>query len=292
MQNLRIIAALLLTISLSACAFVSVDLGKLLDEGAFEQQVLESAGPAKVLVLELTGPISISAARETFGGGQGTLERLEDILRLAEKDKAIKGVILKIDSPGGTVTASDLIYRRIRQYKTRQHLPVVACITQIGTSGAYMAALSADRIVALPASYVGNIGVIRPGVSVGGLIDKLGIKNETLTTGKFKDSGNPLREMTAEERQLITESFLMEAYRDFIAKLRSARPSLTEADLKVVGDGRVLNARQARELHLIDEVGYYEDALRLVTELAGLDKPSVVLYRRGGEARGGFYSWP
>jgi protease-4 len=130
------------------------------------------------------------------------------------------------------------------------------------------------------------------GVSVGGLLDKLGIKDETLTTGKYKDTGNPLRSMTEDERKLVSDSFLMEAYRDFLAKVKAGRPAITEADLKVAGDGRVLNARQAYELHLIDKVGYYEDALALVCELAKLENPTVVLYRRSGEAKGGFYSWP
>ena len=292
MQKIRIIIALLAALALAGCAFVSVDLGDLLSAQPFEQRVLEPGGPDKILVLELTGPIGVTATHAGLSSSEGALERLEDILALAEKDRAIKGVILKIDSPGGTVTASDLVHRRINQYKTKHQLPVVACITQLGTSGAYMAALSADRIVALPASYVGNIGVIRMGVSVSGLLDKLGIKDETLTTGKYKDTGNPLRGMTEDERRLVTDSFLMEAYRDFLAKVRAGRPAITEADLKVAGDGRVFNARQACELHLIDKVGYYEDARGLVCELASLDKPSVVLYRRSGEAKGGFYSWP
>jgi protease-4 len=292
MQKIRTITVLLAALVLNGCAFVSVDLNDLFGEQPFEQRKLEAGGPDKVLVLELTGPIGVSSAREGLHSTEGTLERLEDILALAEKDKAIKGVILKIDSPGGSVTASDLVHRRLGQYKAKHKLPVVACITQVGTSGAYMAALAADRIVALPASYVGNIGVIRMGVSVGGLLDKLGIKDETLTTGKYKDTGNPLRSMTEDERKLVSDSFLMEAYRDFLAKVKAGRPAITEADLKVAGDGRVLNARQAYELHLIDKVGYYEDALALVCELAKLENPTVVLYRRSGEAKGGFYSWP
>ena len=122
-------------------------------------------------------------------------------LNKATKDTAIKGVILKIDSPGGGVTASDLVYRRILEYKTTQRVPVVACITNIGASGGYMVALSADRIVALPTSTVGNVGVLIPSISLEGLIDTLGIRDQTITSGKYKDAGSLLRDMSPDERR-------------------------------------------------------------------------------------------
>lgn len=292
MHKLRFPAALFLSLCLCGCAFVSLDMGGLFTEQPIEKRILEDRGPDEILVLELTGPINISNAREKFDASQGTLERLEDILTLAEKNASIKGVILKIDSPGGTVTASDLIYRRIRQYKARHKLPVVACITQLGTSGAYMAALAADKIVALPTSCVGNVGVIMPGLSVAGLMDKLGIKNQTITTGKYKDIGNPLRDMTDDERKLMADSFLKDAYLDFLDKIKKSRPEMTEEDLKIVGDGRIFNARYAKQLHVIDEVGYYETAREQVCQMANLTNPSVVVYRRADEAKGGFYSNP
>jgi protease-4 len=221
---------------------------------------------------------------------QGTFERIESVLELAKKDNRIKGLILKIDSPGGGYTASDLIFRRIMEFKKERKIPVVACIVDQGTSGGYMVALSSDYIVAVPSSVVGNVGVLLPSISLGGLMDKLGIDNQTIKSGKLKDAGTPLRDMSPEEQALLN-GIVMEFAGSFIEQVKSVRP-VTEEDVAVFQDGRVLTATQGKNLHLIDEVGYYEEALTKIKSLAKVEDPTVVVYRRRGENRGGFYSWP
>lgn len=286
----RLLLCTALLFLLSGCAFVSVDLASLTQIPPLEERVIREGSDQKILVIEILGLIRTTGSRDTFIQRQGTLERLDNVLEKAEKDKNIKGVILKIDSPGGAYTASDLVFRRIREYKTKQEIPVVGCIVDQGTSGAYMAALSADYIVALPSSVVGNVGVLLPSISLEGLMEKVGIANQTITSGDLKDAGTPLRDMTPEEYDLL-KGIVMEFSSNFMARVKEARP-VTEQDVAVFQDGRVVTSATGKALHLVDEVGYYEDALKKAESLAGVEGPTVIVYRRKGENRGGFYSWP
>jgi len=287
---IRLLSAAALLFACSGCAFVSVDLSSLTQIPPLEERVIREGSKEKILVVEILGLIRTTGSRDTFIHRQGTVERLDNVIEKAKKDRDIRGVILKIDSPGGAYTASDLVFRKIREYKTSQNIPVVGCIVDQGTSGAYMAALSADYIVALPSSVVGNVGVLLPSISLEGLMEKLGINNQTITSGNLKDAGTPLRDMSDEEYELLS-GIVMEFHSNFMKAVRESRP-VTEQDVAVFQDGRVVTSTRGRALHLIDEVGYYEDALKKIESLANVEKPTVIVYRRKGENQGGFYSWP
>lgn len=280
----------LLFLILPGCAFINVDLGSLSGPRYLQERLLEEGGDDKILVLEILGTISQTAKRTPFSNELGMMERVDLMLRQAKKDEDIKGIILRIDSPGGGVSPSDLIYQRIMEFKKEQNVPVVACITGTGASGAYMAALSADKIVALPLSVVGNVGVLIPSISLAGLMDTLGIENQTLKSGKYKDVGNPMRDMNDDEKKILMD-VISEFYNDFIEKVKANRP-VTKDDLIIISDGRIMTASKALEHHLIDKIGYYDTALETVSKLAKVENPTVVVYRRSGENVGGFYSWP
>jgi protease-4 len=275
---------------LQGCAFVSFDLGSFLQFQPYEERVLKEGSKDKILVVEVLGIITTTTVRDSFMPRQGTLERMDGVLEMASQDKAIKGILLKIDSPGGGVTASDLVFREIKDFKESHKIPIVACITGQGTSGAYMVALAADHIVALPSAVVGNVGVLLPSISLEGLMDKLGIKNQTLTSGKLKDSGTLLRDMNKDDKAIL-EGIVTEFSQDFIAKVKTVRPVKPE-DLAVIEDGRVMTASTGMKYHLIDQVGYYEDAMKTMESLSQTKSPTVIVYRRKGENKGGFYSWP
>ena len=287
--NMRRCVLMVSLLMIQGCAFISMDLSSFIQFQPFEERILKSGSDDKILVVEILGPITTTAVRD-FIPRQGTLERLDGVIEKAKKDKNIKGLILKIDSPGGSVTASDLVFSQIKEFKEAQKIPVVACVTGQGTSGAYMVALSADHIVALPSAVVGNVGVLIPSISLEGLMDKLGIRNQTLTSGKFKDTGNPLRDMTTEDKAIL-EGIIKEFQQDFLTKVKEQRP-VTAEDLAIIEDGRVMTATSGMKVHLIDQVGYYEDALKAMESLSKAESPTVVVYRRRGENEGGFYSWP
>jgi len=275
---------------IQGCAFVSLDFKSLMTLSPLEERVIVRGSKEKILSIEILGPITVTSVRDRILPGEGTLERLDAVLSKASKDPRIKGIILKIDSPGGGLTASDLVYRKIMEFKKTKRLPVVSCIVGEGTSGAYMVAIAGDKIVALPSSIVGNIGVLLSSISLEGLMDKLGIRNQTITSGRFKDSGNPLRDMTDEDRDILN-SIVMDFYRAFLKRVQLRRP-ITDTDIAVIKDGRVLTASSGLKYHLVDKVGYFEDAMDMVENMAGIQGATVVMYRRRGENKGGFYSWP
>ncbi len=286
-QYFSILSSLLI---LQGCAFVSFDLESFMQFQPYEERVLKEGSKDKILVVEVLGIITTTTMRDSFIPRQGTLERMDGVLEMARQDKSIKGILLKIDSPGGGVTASDLVFREIKDFKESRKIPIVACITGQGTSGAYMVALAADHIVALPSAVVGNVGVLLPSISLEGLMDKLGIKNQTLTSGKLKDSGTLLRDMNKDDKAIL-EGIVTEFSQDFITKVKTIRPVKPE-DLAIIEDGRVMTASTGMKYHLIDQVGYYEDAMKTMESLSQTKSPTVVVYRRKGENKGGFYSWP
>jgi protease IV len=138
---------------------------------------------------------------------------------------------------------------------------------------------------------IGNIGVLLPSVSYQGLMDMLGVHNQTVTSGKYKDAGSPMWDMTEDDKG-IYKAFVDEMFDDFILKVKNNRPGMTVEGLKIAGDGRIMAPNFALTHHLIDEIGYYENAVKSIEKLSGIQNPTVVVYRRVGESEGGFYSWP
>ncbi|KAA0257780.1 signal peptide peptidase SppA [Deferribacter autotrophicus] len=194
-----------------------------------------------VLVVELNGVIVDS-------------KKVTKKLERAEKDEYIKGVILKINSPGGAVAPSQEIYRFIRNMKK----PVYAAISTLGASGGYYVASACDKIFALSGSITGSIGVIMKFSNLKELYDKIGIKVVTIKSGKFKDIGSSSREMTKEEKRLL-ENAIKDVYNQFVEDIIKARSIKRELLLKYA-DGRILTGNQAKKIGLIDAIGTYRDA--------------------------------
>jgi protease-4 len=198
-------------------------------------------------------------------------------------------VVLRINSPGGTVTASDTLYHVVRDFIANKQVPVVAQLMDLGTSGAYYVALSADEIVAQPTTVTGSIGVIMFGVDLTGLLDKVGVKNQTLKAGTHKDIGSPLRPMTPEERQIL-QSVLDDMRGRFVQLVRERRPQANAEMFAAVTDGRIITAGQALQAGLVDRIGYLDDAISVAKQRAGLTEARVILYRRGNEFSENIYS--
>ncbi|MBI5795140.1 MAG: S49 family peptidase, partial [Planctomycetes bacterium] len=184
----------------SGCSFISVSLVPYV--APLKETTVMGKGKEKVLIVEISGIISEEEKRGIAGlsGEPDMVARIKEELKTAAKDKHIKAVILRINSPGGTVTASDLIYHEIEQFKKKTGNKVIACIMDLGASGGYYVAVSADKIVAHPTTVTGSIGVIMLNLSVEGLLQKIGVKDTSIKTGEHKDMGSPLKTMTEEER--------------------------------------------------------------------------------------------
>jgi len=275
------IALLGVLISVSGCVTVNLFPE---NKGLVEKDLEPSNAKDKILFLSLNGFIGDQAKKggmPLLGGKKNQVRLMREEFQKASKDKHIRAVVLLVDSPGGTVTASDRIYHQIRLYKQRMHVPVIAFFEDLGASGAYYAAMGTDEVWAHPTSVVGSIGVMIANVGVEGLMKKVGVTNRTVASGPEKEMGSPLKEMTPEDRKIF-EGLVQDFYRTFIDVVEKNR-KIPRKRLIALADGRVYSARQALEDHLVDRIGYRDDLVSHVKKKLGIANVRLVQYRKPGE---------
>jgi protease-4 len=200
----------------------------------------------------------------------------------------VRAVLLRINSPGGTVTASDILYHDIMRFKERRKIPVVASILDVGASGGYYVALAADRILAHPTTVTGSIGVLMLTVNAGGLLEKIGVSASYVKSGEFKDMGSPFRSLRPEEQALFQE--LIDRFYGRFVELVARSRRLDEARVRAFADGRVYTASQALALGLVDQIGYLDEAIATAKSAAGLTEAKVIAYHRPRQYRATIYS--
>jgi len=246
----------------------------------YQEFTLEGTQTPKVLVLQANGQIDEGPSRGLLRDRPGMVPDIVSQLRRAEKDKDIGAVVIKINSPGGTVTASDVLYHELKTFKERTGVKMVAVFMGIAASGGYYIALPADRIVAHPTTITGSVGVIFLQPKVEGLMEKLGVGVDVSKSGDKKDMGSPFRPSTAEEARLL-QDLTDQLGQRFITLLTQHRQISPEA-LAEIRTARIFLADEARQLGMVDRIGYVEDAIQSAKTLAGLpDDAKVVVYRRG-----------
>ena len=254
-----------------------------------ETVVFGERGP-KILMIEVEGLISESQEQNLWGlGRESSIARLREQLDIARGDSKVRAVLLRINTPGGTASASEEMYSELLRFKRESGVPVVAQLMGTATSGGYYVAMAADEIYANPTTVTGSIGVIFMGVNVVGLMDKLGIEDETVTGGEYKDAGSPLRRMTPAEREQF-QSIVDDLHDRFMTVVASGRPGLSEQDVSQVSSGRIFSAPQALDRGLIDGMGSIEEAVEKTRRLAGLEEARVVVYHRRREWRNNLYT--
>ena len=197
-------------------------------------------------------------------------------------------MVLRINSPGGGVTASDTLYHELRKFKEETGVKIVAHITDVGASGAYYVALAADAITAQPTSVTGSIGVIMYSVDVTGLMQKIGVRTVEIASAEKKGLGSPFRTLSADERKIF-QDFIDSLYGRFTGLIVEGRKMSPEA-VRKMADGRIFTSTEAKAGGLIDGVGYLEDAIELAKKQANLPKAKVVTYFRPGEYKANIYS--
>jgi len=291
-RNYRLIYLLLLLslIPLSGCAFVNVPI--FASPTPFKEQVLEGEGRKKILLLDISGTISEQDKSGGLLGGRSAsmVSQVRETLQKAEKDTDLAALLIRINSPGGTVTASDIIHHDIREFKKRKNIPVVACIMATGTSGGYYIATAADEIVAHPTAITGSIGVILMKFNVVGLMGKIGIEEQTVKSGDKKDIMSPFRRATPEEEKLAQE-IINQLYSRFLdVAMERKGNKLTREELRKFADGRVYTAGQALTARLIDKTGYLDDVITDLRKSIGEEDAKVISYYRPGSYRGSIYA--
>ena len=273
---------------LSGCTFLKVSLTP--EMQPLEEQVLSGAGRDKVLVLDLSGMITSERSSSSLSGASeiGMVPRLREELDRARRDRSVKAAVLRINSPGGGVTASDVLYHEIKKFRQETGIPVIAHFMDAGASGAYYAALAADWISAQPTSVTGSIGVIMWRIDATGLMQKVGIQAVEIVSGERKGMGSPFRTVTPEERAIF-KNVVDSIYERFVALIIKERKLPREQVLQLA-DGRIFTSANAKKEGLIDEVGYLEDAIEAAKKQAHLAQAQVVTYSRPGEYKDNIYS--
>lgn len=274
---------------LSGCSLITLDFQPKIRP--LEEETVEGKGSSKILLLDLSGLLSEDLPSFSLGAPPPRvplLARVREELQKAEKDDRIRALIVRINSPGGTITASDVLYHELLAFKERRKVPVIAAIMDVGASGGYYAALAADTIVANPTTVTGSIGVVMVTVNAQGLLEKIGVAPLAIKSGPMKDAGSPFRALTEPERAVF-QSIIDEMYGRFVGLIVKAR-KLPEDRVRAAADGRVYTAEQALRLGLVDRIGYLEDVVAMAKERAGLTEARVVMFHRPKEYRANIYS--
>jgi len=278
MRRLAIAALLIMLIPITGCQTPKIRLFPS-QADPLQEFILEGKGDGKILVIQIRGVISNSPQEGFVRTRPSVVQEVVSQLRLAEEDENVKAVILKIDSPGGTVTASDILYNEIAAFKKRSKAKVVVAMMGVVASGGYYIALPADYIQAHPTTVTGSIGVIFVRPKVTGLMQKIGVAVEVNKSGTDKDMGSPFRQTSAEEEEIFQDftDRLGVRFVDLVARHRKLQSEVVAQ----ISTARVYLADEALELGLVDEVGYLEDAVNQAKKLAGLaEDAKVVVYRR------------
>jgi protease IV len=244
-----------------------------------KESILQGKEKGKVLVVSLRGVISTSPKEGTLRTMPSMVQEVVSQLRMAEKDEEVKCLLLQIDSPGGTATASDILYNEIQTFKERTKAKVVVSMMDIAASGGYYVSLPADVIFAHPTTITGSIGVVfmRPNVSE--LIHKIGFVMDVNKSGKNKDMGSPFRRPTAEETQILQD--LTDGLADRFLTLVAEHRNLEATTISTISTARVYLPEEAKALGLIDKIGYLDEAVAEAIKISGLpEKAKVVAYRR------------
>ncbi|MBI4715082.1 MAG: signal peptide peptidase SppA [Nitrospirae bacterium] len=225
----------------------------------------------KIAVIKIEGVILDS---------RPTLEELKEY----RENPSVKAILLRIDSPGGAVAPSQEIYEEVKKIRDENRTKVVVSMGSVAASGGYYIASASHKIVANPGTITGSIGVILELANVSGLMKKVGVESVVIKAGKFKDVGSVFRGMTPEERAIL-QGVMDNVHDQFIGAVADGR-GMDPAKVRSLSDGRIFSGEQAKKLGLVDEIGNYEDAVRIAAGLAGIKGvPRVV------EKKPGFSLW-
>ena len=278
MRRLLFISAVVVALFLSGCQAPRI---RLFPSAAdpLNEYTLSGTETGKVLVISIRGTISDIPKKQFVSTRPSMVQEVVSQLRKAEEDPDVRAVILKVNSPGGSVTATDILYNEIVAFKQKTKAKVVVAMMGVAASGGYYISLPADYILAHPTSVTGSVGVLFLRPDVAGLMDKIGVSVEVSKTGQNKDMGSPFRQATIEEKQIIEDLIdqLGKRFLDRIAEHRKIDPD----NLMAISTARIFLADDALKLGMVDSIGYLAEAVSQAKKLSDLPQDAkIVVYRR------------
>lgn len=283
--------ACLLAFLASGCSLPSLLITPVSSSPELEETIADpgTTRREKIAIIEVEGMLANTRAGSggLLGGGEeNKVSLFRQQLDAAAADKRVKAVVLRINSPGGTVTASDAMYDMLIDFKARTGKPVIAACQDLAASGGYYIAVGADEIHAAPTSLVGSIGVIFQTIDISELMEKVGVKTVPLTSGPMKDMGSPFDGLDEQERAVM-QGMVDELYGRFVTTVKRHR---TISDEATVFDGRVFTGVAAQQAGLVDRVCGLEESIARARQMADAPGASVILYRRPYGYRGSIYA--
>jgi protease-4 len=253
-----------------------------------------AAGPdgPSVALIDVDGLILDQAPTGPYSAGENPVSAFREKLGVAAGDPRIRAVVVRINSPGGGVTACDIMAEELRRFREVTGKPVVCCLMDLGTAGAYYLAVGGDRVVAHPTTITGGIGALLNHANLQDAMAQLNIRAEPIKSAPLVDMGSVTAPLPEEVETLLRE--MAESFGNrFRDRVRAQRPAMTEPDRAAVADGRIVTGSQALALHMVDRVGYLPDAIAEADRLGGGSRSQVVaLQRRGYPARSIYASTP
>lgn len=248
-------------------------------EDEFSEKVLEEgASQNKIVVLDINGVITdTSDVSSIFESPGYNHRRFLRMLEKAEESPHVKGLIIRVNSPGGGVVESAEIHKRLIEIKKNTNKPIYISMGSMAASGGYYIATAADKIFASPETITGSLGVIMQGINYGEFAERLGIRFETIKSGPHKDIMSQTRPMTEKEREII-QSLIDNSYEQFVSVISEGR-KLSKETVRDIADGRIYDGRQAKKLGLIDSFGYYDDVVETMKKDLNMETASVITFQ-------------
>ncbi|MDM5360096.1 signal peptide peptidase SppA [Peribacillus sp. ACCC06369] len=278
------IAAVLFFVSVAvgaATTLFTADTENIIDglfasESAFYEEVIEGDDLTNVIaVFDVEGTIQDTGEASLLSSTTYNHRAFMDKLKMAEENDDIKGIILRVNSPGGGVVESAEIYDKILDIK-KVKKPVYVSMGSVAASGGYYISAPADKIYASPETMTGSLGVIMQGYNYEKLAKKYGVEFETIKSGPHKDIMSPTREMTGDEREIL-QDMIDNSYDQFVKIIADGR-GMTEKEVREIADGRIYDGRQAKENHLIDDFGHLDDVIAAMKTDIGNKDAQVIRY--------------
>ena len=243
-------------------------------------------GAVKAARIPVAGVIMRDGESSLFQISRDRVETVIRQIRAAQNDDSVRAIILEVDSPGGGITPTDEIYRALSEFRaSAPNRKVVVLVQGMAASGGYYVAMASDWIIAEPTALIGSISVIIQTLNWKGLSDKLGVQDVTIKSGKNKDLLNPFREVNPEHLAML-QAMVDSLHQHFLGIVKQGR-ALDDATLQAIGDGRVFSTGEAQRLRLVDQTGYWSDAVAKTAQLLGESSVKIVRY----EEKNDFSRW-
>jgi protease-4 len=287
--------------ALAGCGKRTIRLDFVPSDQKLEEHTIETADAGiltgdKIAMLTVSGMIANMKASSLLTQGANPVSDFRQTLDEVAKDPAVKAVVLRINSPGGTVTASSMMYHDVLNFKKKTGKPVVVCMMDLCASGGYYLSCAADYRIAYPTTITGSIGVIVETININGTLKKIGVATESVKSGPNKDMMSPFKlpadpdaPLSERDRELM-QALVNQFYEGFKNVVKESPQHIAEKDWATVTDGRVVSGVDAVKYGLIDEVGDLDRAIAKAKELSHIQKARIVVYTREDDVKGSIYA--